>query len=106
MHSDDLRIRRQLGREKDNRNEDEQRTEHIHIIRYKIEIVVNNDLAQRNLLLKEVVYLLGDIKHNSYRQNQHYREKERSEELANDIPIQAFHSRVIICGITEAIHAS
>ena len=65
QNGNDLAITRQFGCKEDNRDEYEQRTEHIHKIRNKIEVVVENNLFERSLILEEIVHLLGQVKYNS-----------------------------------------
>ena len=86
-----LAITRQLRCEENHRDEDEQRTEHIHEVWDEIEIVVENDLADTNLILEEVVQLLRKVENHRNTHNQHDREEERAEELANNVFVESFH---------------
>ena len=70
-----------------------------------MDIVVHNYLFDGELLLKEVVHFFGKVKNDSDAQNEHYREEERTKELLDNIPIQCFQSRVIICGKMASFHA-
>jgi hypothetical protein len=76
MHGDDLGIAGQFGREEDDGYEDEQRTEHIHIVWNEVQVIVEDDLSERNLRLKEIVHLLRDIEYDRYRENQYQGEEE------------------------------
>ena len=92
MHGDDLRVARQLGRKKYDRNEDEQAAEHIHVIRDEGEIIVQDNLAQRNLVLKEIVHLLRQVENDCNREDEHDGKKERAQKLLDNIEVQAFHA--------------
>ena len=87
MHRDELGVSRQFGREKYDGQEDEQRTEHIHVIGQEGDVVVVKDLFERDLELKEIVHLLREVKHDCNRKNEHDREKERAQEFSYYVPI-------------------
>ena len=57
--------------EKNNRYENEQRTEHVHIIRQKRDVVVKDNLSQRHLALEEIIHFLCQVKDDGNRQNEH-----------------------------------
>ena len=87
-YGDDLRIGSHSGREEYNGDEHEQRTEHIHEIRYEIHVIIQYDSFERSLLRHEVVNLLTDVEddHDSdYEQN---RDKERGHELLYYVSVQ------------------
>ena len=87
LHSDDFRIAGEFGREIDDGDEDEQRTEHIHIIRDERQVIIEDDLAERYLMLEEIIHLLRQIKDDGNRQNEHDRKEERAQEFLDNIPI-------------------
>ena len=89
LDGDDLRITRHLAGKEDDGDEDEQRTEHIHVIRDKRQVIIEDYLLERHLVLKEIVHLLRHVKYDSDRQNQHDREKERTQKLLDYVPIQS-----------------
>ena len=86
-----LAITRQLRGEEDHRDEDEQRTEHIHEVRDEIQIVVENNLAHSHLVLEEVIKLLREVENNGNTHDEHDRENERAKELAYYVSVQTFH---------------
>ena len=91
MHGDKLRVARQFTGEENDGNEDEQRTEHIHVERQEGQVIVVNDLVKRHLVLEEIVHFLRQVKHDRNRKNEHDREEERAQKLLNYVPIQTFH---------------
>ena len=91
MHRDELRVAGHFAGEEDNGNEDEQRTEHIHVIRDERQVIIKNDFAQRYLILKEIVHLLREVKYDGDRQNEHDGKEERAQKLANYVPVKTFH---------------
>ena len=91
VHGDDLRVAGQFGGKEDDRNEDEQRAEHVHVVRKEGQVVLEDDLLERNLVLKEIVHFLREVEDDRDRQNQHDREKERTQEFLYYVPIEAFH---------------
>ena len=90
MYRDDLRVARQLAREKNDRDEDEQRAEHIHVIRDEWQVIIENNLVQRNLVLEEIVHLLRQVKDDRDRQNEHDGKEERAQKFLDNIPIESF----------------
>ena len=90
-HRDNLAVARQFGSEENDRYEDKQRTEHIGIVGYERQVVVEDDLARRYLILIEIDHLLRQVEDDGDAQNQHYRKEESAEELANNIPVEFFH---------------
>ena len=87
MHRDKLRITRHLTGKENDGNEDEQRAEHIHVIGNKRQVIIKDYFAQRNLVFKEIVHLLRQVKDDRDRQNEHDRKKERAQEFPYYIPI-------------------
>ena len=72
----DLAIARQLRGEEDHRDEDKQRTEHIHEVRDEVQVVVKDDLSYTHLIFKEVVQLLCQVEHHGDTHDQHNRKEE------------------------------
>ena len=113
MHGDELGVTRHFAGEEYDGNEDEQRTEHIHIVGQERYIIIVDDLAQRDLVFEEIVHFLRQVKHDGDRKNEHDREKERAQELLYYIPVEAFHANlqfiiyilVVIAGMTLSFHA-
>ena len=112
LHGDDLRVARQLARKENDGDEDEQRTEHIHIIGDEGQVIIEDDLRERDLVLEEIVHLLGQVKDDGDGQYQHNGEKECPQKLPNYIPIKLLqfsihnsYSLAVIPGITLAFHA-
>ena len=105
LHGDDFRVACQFAGEIDDGDEDEQRAEHIHVIRDQGQIVVEDDFLQRHLIFKEIVHLLREIEYDGYRQNEHDREEERAQEFFDNIVVKPYHIRCIIAGMTDAFHA-
>ena len=81
-----------FGRKEYHRNEYEQRTEHIHIIGDKIQVIVKHDLVDRSLILKEIIQFLRQIEHHSNTHNQHNRKEECAQEFANNIFVEFFQN--------------
>ena len=87
MHRDELGVSRQFGREENDGQEDEQRTEHIHVIGQERQVIIVDNLFERHLELKEIVHFLRQVKHDRNRKNEHDREKERAQEFSYYVPI-------------------
>ena len=87
LNSDDLRVTRHLAREIDHRDEDEQGTEHVHVIRNERQVIIQDDLLQRHLVLEEIVHLLRQVKHDGDRKNEHDRKEERAQKFLNNIVV-------------------
>jgi len=104
LHGDDLGVAREFGSEEDDGYEDEQGTEHIHIIGDEGQVVLEDDLVQRNLVLEEIIHFLRQVKDDGDRKNEHDREKERAQEFLDDIPVYPLQSRCMRLGKTEAFH--
>ena len=92
MHRDDLRVARHLRGEINDGNEDEQRTEHVHVVGDEGDVVVEDDLPEWHLFLEEIVHLLRQVEDDGDGQDQHDREKERPEKFLNYVPIKSLHS--------------
>ena len=56
-----LRVSRHLGGKENHRNEDEQRTEHIHEVWHKIEVIVEDNRPERSFLADKIINLLTDV---------------------------------------------
>ena len=91
---DNLRVGGHLGCEENDRNEDEQRTEHVHEVRHKVHIVVKHDSSQRCFLLHKVIDLLADVKDDDDADDQKQRHEERGYELCDDIYVKFLRSEV------------
>ena len=78
---DYLRIGRHLGREEDNRNEHEQRAEHVYEVRDEVQVIVKDDGLERSLLRHEVIDLLTDVEDDDNADDKQQRHKEGSHEL-------------------------
>ena len=89
---DDLAVARQLRGEENHRDEDEQRTEHIHEVWDEVQVVVKDDLPDRHLILEEVIQLLRQVKHDGNTHNQHNREEECAEELAYYVFVESLQN--------------
>ena len=76
QYSNNLAISCNLRGKKYDRDEYEQRAEHIHIIRNKIEVIVKYYLIDWRLILKEIIHFFRQIKHHSNTHNQHNRKEE------------------------------
>jgi hypothetical protein len=83
----DFGVCRHLGGKEDNRYEYEQRREHIHEVRDKVEIIVKDDSLQGSLLGNKVVNLLTDIEYDNDTDDQNKRDKESRDELPDYIQI-------------------
>ena len=75
-HSNDFGVTGELGCEEDDRDEYEQRTEHIHIIRYEVEIIIEDNLLQRHLIIIEVIEFLSQVEDDGNTHDKHNREEE------------------------------
>ena len=96
MHRDELGVSRQFGREEYDGQEDEQRTEHIHVIGQEGDVVVVKDLFERHLELKEIVHFLRQVKYDRNWKNEHDTKEKRAQKLPNNIPVEAFHVKSIV----------
>ena len=92
QNSNNFTISCNLRSKKYDRNEYEQRTEHIHIIRNKIEVIVKYYLIDWCLILKEIIHFLRQIKHHRNTHNQHNRKEECAEEFANYVFVEFFQN--------------
>ena len=92
----DLSIRSHLRCEENNRNEHEQRTEHVHEIWHKIDVIVENHRLQRSLLAYEIVNLLADVEDDDDADDKKQRHKEGGNEFLDDIYVQFLWSEVEI----------
>ena len=87
-----LAITRQLRCEENHRDEDEQRTEHIHEVRDEVQVVVKDDLPDCHLILEEVIQLLRQVEHDGNTHDEHNREDECAEELAYYVFVESFQN--------------
>ena len=84
-NGNDFTITRHLGGEEDNRNEYEQRAEHIHKVGHEIDVVVEDDFFDGCLILEEVVEFLCKVEDNGNTHYQHNREEECAKELLDNV---------------------
>ena len=94
QYGDNLGVACQFTGEENDGNEYEQLAEHIHIIRYKIEVIVKHNLPKRHLVVVESVHLLRQVEHNGNRHHQNDGEEIRPQKLLYYIPINEFHGGV------------
>ena len=83
----DFGVRRHLGSKEDNGYEYEQRREHIHEVRNKVDIIVKDNSLQRGLLGNKVVNLLTDIEYDHDADDQNKRDKEGRDELPDYVHV-------------------
>ena len=89
-HGNDLRVTRQLCSEEDDGNEDEERTEEVGKIRNEVRVIVEDNGAQRCVILREFCEVLIDIEDDRDRDNQRNREEISPYKLLDDIPVYPF----------------
>ena len=89
-----LRISRHSRREEDDRDEHEQRTEHVDEVRYEIEIIIEDDGMQRGLLRYEIINLLADVKNDDDADYQQEGDDERPHESLENIPVYLLWCKV------------
>ena len=77
----DLRVRGHLRGEEDDRDEHEQRAEHVHEVWYEVDVVVEYDGLQRRFLADEVIDLLADVEYDDNADDQNQRHKEGAYEF-------------------------
>ena len=90
----DLSIRRHLGCEEYYRNEHEQRAEHIHEVRHKIDVIVKYDSPERCFLAHKVIDLLTDIEDDDDADYKQQRHKECRYEFLDDIDVKPSWSEI------------
>ena len=103
QNGNDLAITRQFGCKEDNRDEYEQRTEHIHKIRNKIDVIIKDNFFYRYLILKEIVHFLCQIKYYSNTHDKHNRKEECAQEFANNIFVESFQRVLKVLGGFAAV---
>lgn len=91
---DDLGVRSHLRRKEYDRDKDEKRTEHVHEIWNKVQIIIKNDSPQRSLLLDEVINPLADVEDNDDADDQQKRHEERGYEFPDDIYVYLSWSEI------------
>ena len=84
-YGDYLGVGGHLRGEEYDRNEHEQRTEHVHEVRNEVEIVVEDDSPERSLLLDKVIDSLADIEDDDDADYQKQRYDEGAYELTDDV---------------------
>ena len=88
QYTDYLRIRRHPRGKENDRNEYEQRTEHIHEIRYEVQIIIEDNGLYRCLSGHEIVHLLADVEDYHDSDNEQNRDKEGKHELLYYVEIK------------------
>ena len=81
----DFRVGGHLRREEYDRNEHEQRTEHVHEVWDEVDIIVEDDRLQRRLLAHEIVDLLADVEDDDDADDQDQSHEEGTDELPDYI---------------------
>ena len=94
QNGDYLGVRSHLGCEEDDRNEHEQRTEHVHEVWYEIDIIVEDDSLKRSLLGNEIVDLLTDVEDDDDADYKKQRHEEGAYELLRDITVYLSRCKV------------
>ena len=84
-YSNDFGVGCHLGRKEYDRNEHEQRTEHVDEVRHEVHVVVKDDRPQRRFLGHEVIDLLADVEDDDDADDKKQRHEEGSHELLYDI---------------------
>ena len=69
-----------------------------------MDVIIHDNFFYGQLVLKEIIQFLRQVKYNGNTENQHDREKERAEKLLDNIPVKRFHSLVIIWGKMASFH--
>ena len=92
--SHDFRIGGHLRCKEYNRDEYEQRTEHIHEIWHKIDVIVKDNRLQGSLLADKVINLLTDVEDDDNADDKKQRHKESGNELLDDIYVQFLWSEI------------
>ena len=89
-----FRIGSHLRCKEDNRDEHEQRTEHVHEIWDEIEIIIKDYSLQRSLLTYKVINLLTDIEDDDDADDKKQRHKEGCYEFLDDVYVKFLWSEV------------
>ena len=85
---DDLRVGCHLGCEEYHRYEHEQRTEHVHEVRYEIQVIVEDDGFQRCFVGHEIVYLLAYVEDDHDADYEQQRDEECEDEFLHYVKVQ------------------
>ena len=85
---DNLRVGSHFRCEENNRNEHEQRAEHIHEVWHKIDVIIEYNGPQWRFLTHELIDLLTDVEDDDDADDQKQRHKERRYEFLDDINVQ------------------
>ena len=88
QNGDYLRIRSHFGRKENNSYEYEQRAEHIHEIRYEIEIIVEYYRSQRRFVAHKLVNLFAYIENDDDANDEQKGDEEGEYKLLRYIQIQ------------------
>ena len=100
---DDLGVRCHLRRKENDRDKDEKRTEHVHEIWNKVQIIIKNDSPQRSLLLDKVIYPLADVEDNDDADDQQKCHEERGYEFPDDIYVNLSWSEIKLHFYTKVL---
>ena len=84
----DLRVGGHLRRKEDDRNEHEQRTEHVHEVWDEVDVIVEDDGLQRRLLAHEIVDLLADVEDDHDADDQDQSHEESADELPDYVYVK------------------
>ena len=80
-YGDNLRVRSHLGSKEYDRNEHEQRTEHVYEVRHEVHVVVKDNCLEGSFLGHEVIDLLTDVEDDDDAYDKQQCHKEGSHEL-------------------------
>ena len=93
---DDLAVGSHPGREEYDRDEYEQRAEHIHEIRHEVDVIVEYDSVQRGFFLNEVIHLLAYVEDNDNADDKQQGYEESHDELLHYVLIYLLEPQVHI----------
>ena len=79
----DLSVSRHLRREENDRDEHEQRAEHVHEVGHEVDVIVEDYGLQRRFLAHEIVDLLADVEDDDDADDQDQGHEERAYELSD-----------------------
>ena len=79
----DFGVSRHLRSEEYDRDEHEQRAEHVHEVGHEVDVIVEDDGLQRRFLAHEIVDLLADVEDDDDADDQDQGHEERAYELSD-----------------------
>ena len=88
-HGDNLRVLSQLGGEENDGYEHEQGAEQVGEVGDEVQVIVEKDGTPRCVMGHELVLLLVEVEHHGYRDDEHNGEDVSTEELLDDVSVQA-----------------